>query len=174
MSSRIEHLRIRPSAALLDLPIVAVEHKKKSGDLAKRMNQLRMYLAASVKFLQAIGITNFPVYGVEADGPIVSLPAAVLRGDDNLNEWVYVSTPLGAWHYAIVLYRLAKIHAGLLGERFGMVKEDLTTSLRIKGKDMEELTITHQLVLLAADSKAIFLSKMSEKKLGEVRSIWVK
>ncbi|KAI5995809.1 hypothetical protein F5J12DRAFT_785577 [Pisolithus orientalis] len=141
MTSRIERLQIGPDATLLDLPIVAVEHKKKSDHLAKTMNQLRMHLTASVKFLQTIGITNFPVYGVEAD---------VLRGDDNLNDWI-VSTPLGAWHYATILCRLANIHAGLLGERFEMAKEDLITSLRKKGKDMEGWTITHQLALLAAD-----------------------
>lgn len=172
MTSRIERLQIGPDATLLDLPIVAVEHKKKSDHLAKTMNQLRMHLTALVKFLQTIGITNFPVYGVEADGPNVSLPTAVLRGDDNivylferLVERLDISTPLGARHYATILCRLANIHAGLLGERLEMAKEDLITSLRKKGKDMEGWTITHQLALLAADSKAKFPSRTSEKKV---------
>lgn len=45
-----------------------------------------MYLTASVKFLQAIGITDFAVYGVQTDGPITVIPAAILRGKDNVHS----------------------------------------------------------------------------------------
>ena len=45
------------------------------------MNQVRMYLTASIKFLQAIGIIDFAVYGVQTNGPIVILPVAILCGE---------------------------------------------------------------------------------------------
>ena len=83
LASKVHGLRLGPDTTCLELPILTVEYKKASDNLMKGTNQLRMYLAASVKFLQAIGITNVPVYGVQTDGPIVVLPAAVLR-DDNV------------------------------------------------------------------------------------------
>lgn len=143
--------------------MLAVEYKKRPGksDLAKATNQLRMYLTASVKFLQTIGITNFAVYGVKTDGPVVALPAAVIQDDDNivhlferLVESLDISTPSGAWHYAMILCRLAEIQAGNLGTKFEMVKQDLITSLHSKTKNREEWTIVHQRAMLQVDSKA--------------------
>ena len=83
LASKAQRLRLGPDATCLELPILTVEYKKASGSLMQGTNQVRMCLTASVKFLQAAGITNVPVYGVQTDGPIVVLPAAVLR-DDNV------------------------------------------------------------------------------------------
>ena len=85
LASEAQRLRLGSDATCLELPILTVEYKKASDNLMKGTNQLRMYLTASVKFLQAVGITNVPVYGVQTDGPIVVLPAAVLR-DDNVRS----------------------------------------------------------------------------------------
>lgn len=82
LTCQAQRLRIGPDATRLELPILTVEYKKTSDHLMKGTNQVRMYLTASVKFLQAVGITNVPVYGVQTDGPIVVVPAAVLRDDD--------------------------------------------------------------------------------------------
>jgi hypothetical protein len=58
-----------------------------------------MYLTASVKFLQAVGITNIPVYGVQTDGPVVGLLPAVLWDDsvrslltDGLRVMIFISS----------------------------------------------------------------------------------
>ena len=82
---KVQDLRLGPDTAYLELPILIVEYKKDSDNLMKGTNKLRMYLTASVKFLQAVGITNIPVYGVQTDGPIVVLPAAVIRDDSVRN-----------------------------------------------------------------------------------------
>lgn len=82
LTHTVQKLQIGSDATRLELPILTVEYKKASDNVMKGTNQLRIYLTASVKFLQAIGITNVPVYGVQTDGPIVVLPAAVLRDDD--------------------------------------------------------------------------------------------
>lgn len=64
----------------LDLPLLVAEYKKQAGEshATKATNQIRMYLTASVKFLQAVGITGFIVYGMVTDGPRVIFPAAVM------------------------------------------------------------------------------------------------
>ncbi|KAF8546702.1 hypothetical protein OG21DRAFT_1607673 [Imleria badia] len=65
--------------------------------------------AQDVPSIQAVGITNVPVYGVQSDGPIVVLTAPVLRDDnfvylfERLVERLDISTPLGAWHHATIL-----------------------------------------------------------------------
>lgn len=75
------------NAIPLDLPLLIVEHKKQGGEsqAIKASNQMRMHLTASVKFLEAMGITGFVVYGMITDGPRVAFPAAVLT-----NEGVYI------------------------------------------------------------------------------------
>ncbi|KAF8425834.1 hypothetical protein L210DRAFT_871349 [Boletus edulis BED1] len=109
-----------------------------------------MYLTASVKFLQAIGVTDFAVYGVQTDGPVVVLPAAILRGEDN-SVWLFerlvekldISTPVGAWHYATILCRLAQNHAKKLEEKFEKVRDNLVRSLH-KGDEVESWTLQRQ------------------------------
>jgi len=85
LASEVRGLRLGPDVTRLELPILTVEYKKASDSLMKGTNQVRMYLTASVKFLQAVGISNIPVYGVQTDGPIVVLPAAIIR-DDNVRS----------------------------------------------------------------------------------------
>ncbi|KAF8139652.1 hypothetical protein EV363DRAFT_1426160 [Boletus edulis] len=160
MAHEAQRLRLGPDATYLDLPILAAEYKKASDDLAKGTNQLRMYLTASVKFLHAVGITNFPVYGVQTDGPIVVLPAAVLRDDnfvylfERLVERLDISTPAGAWHYATILCRLAQNHAKVLENKFEGIKEKLVTSLLRKGSQVEGWTRDDQIDRLIAENKA--------------------
>ena len=92
LASKAQRLRLRLDATHLELPILTAEYKKGSDSLMQGTNQVRMYLTASVKFLQAVGITNVPVYGIRTDGPIVVLPAAVLR-DDNVRS-LFTTCPL--------------------------------------------------------------------------------
>ncbi|KAF8139653.1 hypothetical protein EV363DRAFT_1444121 [Boletus edulis] len=160
LTHKTQRLQLGPDATYLELPILAVEYKKVSDDLVKGTNQLRMYLTASVKFLQAVGIRNVPVYGVQTDGSVVVLPAAVLRDDnfvylfERLVERLDISTPLGAWHYATILCRLAKNHAKVLENRFEGVKEKLVASLLRKGNPVEGWTRDDQLDRLIAENKA--------------------
>ncbi|KAF8439348.1 hypothetical protein L210DRAFT_3630922 [Boletus edulis BED1] len=160
LTHKTQRLQLGPDATYLELPILAVEYKKVSDDLVKGTNQLRMYLTASVKFLQAVGITNVPVYGVQTDGSVVVLPAAVLRDDnfvylfERLVERLDISTPLGAWHYATILCRLAKNHAKVLENKFEGVKEKLVASLLRKGDLVEGWTRDDQIDRLIAENKA--------------------
>ena len=65
---------------LLDLPVLVVGYKKQ-GDktlLVKGTTQMRLYLTACVKFLDAVGIRDFIVYGMLTDGPHVTFPAAIM------------------------------------------------------------------------------------------------
>ena len=66
---------------VLELPILVGEYKKPRDvkDRGTDTNQLRMYLVSSVKFLEAIGITGVPVYGMQTEGPIAAISAAVMK-----------------------------------------------------------------------------------------------
>ncbi|KAF8545941.1 hypothetical protein OG21DRAFT_1589690 [Imleria badia] len=156
---RVQCLQMAADATRLELPILAVNYKKASDSMTKGTNQLRMYLTASVKFLQAVGITDVPVYGVQTDGPIVVLPAAVLRDDsfiylfERLVETLDISTPLGAWHYATILCRLAQNHAEVLEKRFEEVRERLINSLLNQG--IQGWTIGNQKATLKAEESKV-------------------
>ena len=97
LASKAQGLQLRPNATRLELPILVVEYKKASDNMMKATNQVRMYLTASVKFLQAVGIANTPVYGVQTDEPIVVLPAAVPR-DDNVRSPFATSAGIDNFH----------------------------------------------------------------------------
>lgn len=81
LTSDVQKLQIGSNNVRLELPVLAVEYKRASDSAMKGTNQLRMYLTASVKFLQAIGIKNVPVYGAQTSGPLVVLPVAILKDD---------------------------------------------------------------------------------------------
>ncbi|KAF8556408.1 hypothetical protein OG21DRAFT_1495507 [Imleria badia] len=152
LADKIQQLQLNTdaSSAYLELPILTAEYKKADENSIQGTNQLRMYLTAAVKFLQAIGIMNFAVYGVQTDGPIVVLPAAIVRDDnyvylyERLTEKLDISTPVGAWHYATILCRLAQNHAKILQEKFEeQVRDRLVTSLK-KGERLESWTMAYQ------------------------------
>lgn len=51
------------------MPAIVVEHKRPShSDILPALNQVRMYCVASVYFLHAVGIQEWPVYGLGTDG----------------------------------------------------------------------------------------------------------
>ena len=52
------------------LPRLLVEYKKTDQGKLKALNQLRMYLVAAVKFLAALDIYEYPVYGLATEGKI--------------------------------------------------------------------------------------------------------
>ena len=88
LTRKVDELRIESDTTRVELPILTVEYKKASDNVIKGTNQTRMYLTASVKFLKAVGINNFAVYGVQTDGSIAVVPAAVLRDDGVRNPMI--------------------------------------------------------------------------------------
>ena len=78
------------ASTVLGLPILVGEYKRGTNGMTDEAreaaretgtNQLRMYLTAAVKYMEAIGITGIPVYGVQTDGPIAVFSAAVIKGE---------------------------------------------------------------------------------------------
>ena len=68
----------------LAIPILVGEYKRSTDETGRRetgTNQLGVYLTAAVKYLEAIGITGVPVYGVQMEGPIAVFSAAVIKGE---------------------------------------------------------------------------------------------
>ena len=151
VASQLEYLHTTDNdeQAALELPIFVGEYKR-STDLKDRQtvtNQIRMYLTASAKYLEAVGVTGVPVYGVQVEGPIATISAAVSKADgvriptvhayadersaqliefilqyihlfEHLTNKIDISTPIGAWHLATIFSRLAVTHAARLERAF--------------------------------------------------------
>ena len=95
--------------AILELPILVGEYKrvKDEKDRGTGTNQLRMYLTSSVKFLEAIGITRVPVYGVQTEGPIAAISAAVMKNGVCILT-IYVVVGVVQKHTANQVYSIAR------------------------------------------------------------------
>ena len=80
---RVLDLEGTEDQAVLELPVFVGEYKRLTdidGHQAGT-NQMRMYLTASVKYLEAVGITGIPVYGVQTEGSIAAISAAMMKGE---------------------------------------------------------------------------------------------
>ncbi|KAH9933529.1 hypothetical protein B0H21DRAFT_82739 [Amylocystis lapponica] len=112
------------------LPVLVVEYKKK-GQAAeeKATNQHRMYSTAIAQFLHEVGIDDFAIFSLVADGTVGNLAMSWYSGQD---KRIYImeqclqafdiSTVSGAYHFATVLARLQD-HARDLEKKFGTLEK---------------------------------------------------
>ncbi|EED81527.1 predicted protein [Postia placenta Mad-698-R] len=112
----------------LELPLLLIEYKKTETDRVKGQNQHRLYCTAAARFLETIGITKVPIFSVVSDGASVVLTTAwvndgVVQIFERHTQSFDISSPIGAWHYASVLARIAVIWGPQLAERFSAVRE---------------------------------------------------
>ncbi|KAL4061822.1 hypothetical protein J3A83DRAFT_4115705, partial [Scleroderma citrinum] len=123
----------------ISLPILIAEYKKKDGSgIFKAMNQCRIYLVSALRFLEALGITGQPVFGLVTKGAEGSILMAWLSGK---TEKIYIidrnvktfdlTNPLDAFQFATILVRLSQ-HAQGLKTKFE--DEDYQSTLRAKFK----------------------------------------
>ena len=62
------------------LPVLLIEYKKKNeSTIGKAMNQMKTYLVSSVHFLDALGITDQPVFGLVVNGRLGAVTMAWRR-----------------------------------------------------------------------------------------------
>ncbi|KAH7885681.1 hypothetical protein F5I97DRAFT_1874317 [Phlebopus sp. FC_14] len=126
----------------LDLPLFVVEYKKMQTDFTVTgANQLRIYSTAAASFLAAVGITEFPVFGLLTDGckGVITCAWAETESDTQCvriaerNGVVFdLSDPLSAFQYAVLLCKLAHQHSPtLLGEFSGEVRKNLLDRLAL-------------------------------------------
>ncbi|KAL4061972.1 hypothetical protein J3A83DRAFT_4147109 [Scleroderma citrinum] len=105
----------------LSLPILIAEYKKKDDSgIFKAMNQCRIYLVSALRFLEALGITGQPVFGLVTKGAEGSILMAWLSGK---TEKIYIidrnvktfdlTNPLDAFQFATILVRLSQHAQGL-------------------------------------------------------------
>lgn len=69
--------------AQLALPILiaAITKPLEGIEFGEALSRVKMLLVSSLKFLETIGITEFTVYGLVIDGPLIASVAGVLRDD---------------------------------------------------------------------------------------------
>ncbi|THH14417.1 hypothetical protein EW146_g5906 [Bondarzewia mesenterica] len=101
------------------LPTLVAEYKKQDS-VTKPINQGRMYLVSAVTFLAAVGITNYPVFGLVTDG---AEGVVTLAWYSETQDKIYVmernvcklllSSPLHAFQFATFLVRLRNYNQDL-------------------------------------------------------------
>ncbi|KAH7923386.1 hypothetical protein BV22DRAFT_1093046 [Leucogyrophana mollusca] len=101
------------------LPVLVAEYKKKSASsVFQSMNQTRIYCVSSLKFLEAIGVTNQPVFGLVVCGTQGVLWLAWSNGqktfimERNVRQYD-LQDPLQTLQLAIFLSRLSRHGAQL-------------------------------------------------------------
>ncbi|KAH7923387.1 hypothetical protein BV22DRAFT_1093049 [Leucogyrophana mollusca] len=101
------------------LPVLVAEYKKKSASTVfQSMNQTRIYCVSSLKFLEAIGITNQPIFGLVVSGTKGVLWLAWSNGqktfimERNVRQYD-LQDPLQTFQLAIFLSRLSRHGAQL-------------------------------------------------------------
>ncbi|KAI0918133.1 hypothetical protein AcV5_002904 [Taiwanofungus camphoratus] len=122
-------------SAILELPLIVIEYKKASYSETQGENQHRLYCTALLRFLEAIGITDYPIYSVLAEGPQATLSSARIRNGvvhifERHTLSFDISTAIGAWHYATVLCRIAIQQSKELYTRFLQIKDSLIVRLQ--------------------------------------------
>ncbi|KAI0940459.1 hypothetical protein AcW1_003650 [Taiwanofungus camphoratus] len=155
-------------SAILELPLIVIEYKKASYSQTQGENQHRLYFTALLRFLEAIGITDYPIYSVLAEGPQATLSSA------RINDGVVhiferhtlsfdISTAIGAWHYATVLCRIAIEQSKELYRRFTQIKDNLVARLQNEELDVH-LKWTHAMQVKEVLDKGEILLSSSRKK----------
>ncbi|PCH39373.1 hypothetical protein WOLCODRAFT_85527 [Wolfiporia cocos MD-104 SS10] len=125
----------------LELPLLVVEYKKKDTNHIKAQNQHRLYSTAAARFLESVGITRQPVFGIVSDGPVAMLTTTWVDGEyvhifEEHTESFDISTAFGAWHYATVLARIAVKYGPKLIQQFKMKREDFIARLNEQTPEM--------------------------------------
>ncbi|KAI0054618.1 hypothetical protein BV25DRAFT_1922523 [Artomyces pyxidatus] len=147
-----------PSESLF-LPLLVVQYQR---DPATRNNtmfsRLQMHLTAAAKFLAALGILDFPVFGVYVRstlGVIVcAWKSSTVPAEDadipmvHIFEWrcqkCDLATPLGAFNYATFLAYIRCVRAKELVRRFGEDERRVFLEKLERGDDSLEWTSEHQ------------------------------
>ncbi|PCH44690.1 hypothetical protein WOLCODRAFT_77454 [Wolfiporia cocos MD-104 SS10] len=104
-------------------------------------NQHRLYSTVAARFLETVGITRQPVFGVMSDGPVAMLTSTWVDGEyvhifEEHIESFDISTAFGAWHYAMVLARIAVRYGPKLVEQFKLKQEDFIKRLNEQMPEM--------------------------------------
>ncbi|THH13655.1 hypothetical protein EW146_g6587 [Bondarzewia mesenterica] len=156
------------SQALL-LPTLVVEYKKQDS-VTKPINQGRMYLVSAVTFLAAVGITNYPVFGLITDGAdgVVTVAWYSEKQDKiyvmerNVCKFILTS-PLHAFQFATFLVRLRQYNQDL--RALFKVKQKLFVEKARKGElrswskaaqaaELQELGVTPKTFLTDGNDKS--------------------
>ncbi|KAI0066302.1 hypothetical protein BV25DRAFT_1821229 [Artomyces pyxidatus] len=153
-SSPSEHKAVAHS---LLLPLFVAQYRKdKSADDPNAVKKLRMHMTATVKFLAALGVVRFPVFGVLATGTEAAVVCAWTVDELPPQEHVEpvhilerngrsydIATPLGAFNFLTFLGYLRFVHAKELVRRVEAVKEAFLEKLE-RGDEAVKWTMADQ------------------------------
>ncbi|TFY81965.1 hypothetical protein EWM64_g2041, partial [Hericium alpestre] len=116
------------------LPRLVAEYKRLADTETKALNQARMYLVASVAFYSAVGIKEYPVFGLAVHGRIGNVIMAWMANDGtthilerNIRKFD-LGNPLQAFVFAVFLLRLKDLEEDLK-KRFETCREKLAADL---------------------------------------------
>ena len=144
--TQYKHARNPPlpdGMSLLHLPVLIAEWKKEGSNIAQALNQESMNLVAAARFLEACGITDFPVFGLISDGPVLNLDYAY-SGDeikipgfaepsaerpvlvcDRHSVTFNLRNPMCVWHLATTMISINRLHVLDLLDKWETARRDL-------------------------------------------------
>ncbi|KAH9933540.1 hypothetical protein B0H21DRAFT_760099 [Amylocystis lapponica] len=125
------------------IPFMVVEYKRRSSNSAYQAgNQHRLYAISAVRFLQTIGVTDIPVFGLIAQGSVAVLACTWYSSKD---DCIYVmdrnlrgfdiATVVGTFHFSQVFIRLAA-HAKKLQDIAEQHRSVLLQKLQVKRQEL--------------------------------------
>ncbi|EED77270.1 predicted protein [Postia placenta Mad-698-R] len=117
--SRCQHNE--PEMTYLDLLLILIEYKGLAMNHIQSQNQRCLHCTSAARFMEAIGIIEFPIFSVLLDGPLAVLATTWVK-DGHMASFD-VSNALGAWHYATVMVRIVVFWGTALANRFEQVKD---------------------------------------------------
>lgn len=168
--SRCQHNE--PETTYLDLPLILVEYKGPATNHVQSQNQRRLHCTSAARFMEAIGITEFPIFSVVSDGPLAVLATTWVKdGIVQIFERHMVSfdvsNALGAWHYASVIARIVVFWGTALENRFEQVKDRFVEGVK---KDDPRLrwTQAHQAPQHAPKDALVETASDNESWMGVV------
>ncbi|KAI0039041.1 hypothetical protein FA95DRAFT_1104006 [Auriscalpium vulgare] len=138
------------------LPLLLSQYRQRRGPFHVGATKLRMNLTAAVKYLAALDIWNFAVFGLLTKGTAgVVVAAWAVPSTENRPTEVHIlersccafnlATPLGAFHYATFLSWLQLVHGKNLLEAFDDGKRQAFLERLEKGHESIQWAMRPQL-----------------------------
>ncbi|EKM58973.1 uncharacterized protein PHACADRAFT_249110 [Phanerochaete carnosa HHB-10118-sp] len=149
-----EHSASGHPANLLSLPLLIAEWKKESVSGEQAANQHYINHVAGVRFLQACGITDIPLFGLRSSGPVLLLDYAYASPPERSEDDPFViicdrnafkfdlENSMGIWRFASTIFSINRLHVPKLLEKWKAAADVLYNKMPTLNTAPSDCTVT--------------------------------